>query len=425
MPSTGSVQQTGKNSWKLTVSGGFDGSGKRVRLTKTVRVTGGTDEAQRKQAEYQLSLFIADIKNGQTAHSGKMTLKQFYDYWKENYALKNHQPATLAYNDNLFARIEKSLGSKRLDKLEPRNLLAFYKNLAEPGIKTIQQKKGTTEPAPVKCLSANTIKKHHVLLSSLLAKAVQWNFIPYNPGERVEPPKAERHQKQIYDTETTGRFLMHLEKEELKHRVMAILCLSTGIRRGELFGLQWKHIDLDKGIIRIDQANQYLPGKGIFTKAPKTEGSKRIITIPASICVLLKQHKTKQSAKRLKLGGTGEGGKWKGTEDPEDNFVFTAWNGQPAHPDSMDAWLKKFTQENDLPPISAHSFRHMSATYLIAGGTDIRTVSGKLGHSQTSTTMNIYAHLLKSAEAETASTMENILQQATDKAKQAQKKQAK
>jgi integrase len=97
----------------------------------------------------------------------------------------------------------------------------------------------------------------------------------------------------------------------------------------------------------------------------------------------------------------------------------------PTPADSINTWLKKFTQANGLPPISAHSFRHMSATYLIASGTDIRTVSGKLGHSQTSTTMNIYAHLLKSAEAETASTMENILQQATDKAKQAQKKQAK
>lgn len=74
MATSGSVQQTGKNSWKLTVSGGFDGSGKRIRHTKTVRVTGGTVEAQEAQARKQLALFIADIEKGQTANSGKIGL---------------------------------------------------------------------------------------------------------------------------------------------------------------------------------------------------------------------------------------------------------------------------------------------------------------------------------------------------------------
>lgn len=448
MASTGSVQQTGKNSWKLTVSGGFDGAGKRVRHTKTVKAAGVSVEAQEKDARRQLALFIADIDKGQTANSGKMTLTQFFDFWKKNHALKNHEATTLAYNDFIFARIKEALGQKRLDKIEPKHLLAFYTNLAEPGIRKDpnakrKQAKAEREKAAGKVaqaptpeedkkeekpkkdtLSANTIRKHHALLSSLFTKAVQWNMLPYNPADRVAPPRAEHKPKKIYNQEDLGRFLQALEGEELKHRVMALLALTGGLRREEIFGLTWGNIDTDKNAIHIDRASVYVPGDTII-KGTKNKSSNRKISIPASVTILLSKHKAEQSARRLKLGGTGEGGKWRGAENPEDDFVFTQWNGVPAHPHSFNTWLKRFIETKKLPHISPHSFRHMSASYLIASGTDVRTVSGKLGHSQTSTTMNIYAHLLKSAEQETANTMETFLQQTTEKAKQAQKKQAK
>ncbi|HMM22942.1 MAG TPA: site-specific integrase [Selenomonadales bacterium] len=445
MISTGSVQQTGKNSWKLTVSGGFDGSGKRIRHTKTVRVTGGTVEAQKKAAEYELSLFIGEIKNGQIAHSGKMTLAQYFDYWLENYAKDRHEPKTIDRNKGLFERIEEAMGAKRLDKIEPKNLLAFYKNLAEPGIrqdpnekrrqaKAEKEKAGVPsseedkeEKKPKKdTLSANTIKKYHILLHTLLEKAVQWQLIPYNPANKVEPPKTVRHKKTVYDEETTGRFLLLLEGEDVKYRAMALLSLASGMRRGELFGLEWRHVDFDNHTIVIEQSSQYLPGKGIFTKVPKTEASVRIISVSESIIDLLKQHKIEQSAKRLKLGGTKEqGGKWEGADNPNNDRIFTTWSGAPAHPDSMNHWLAGFIKANNLPPLTPHSFRHMAATYLITSGTDLRTVAGKLGHANSTTTQLVYSHLLKSAEKETANKMETFLQQATEKAKQAQKKQAK
>lgn len=133
--SYGSVQKTGKHSWKLTVSSGFDGSGKRIRHTKTVHVTSDNEEQQEKEARKQLALFIADIEKGQTATSGKMTLEQFFEYWQENYAIGRHAPKTISFNKGLFKRIKEALGHKRLDKIEPKHLLSFYKNLAEPGVK--------------------------------------------------------------------------------------------------------------------------------------------------------------------------------------------------------------------------------------------------------------------------------------------------
>jgi integrase len=415
MVSFGSVQKTGEYSWKLTVSGGFDGGGKRIRHTKTVRVTSDNLDTQEKEARHQLALFIAEIEKGQAANSGKMTLAQFYEFWKENFSSKNHEPTTLSYNDFIFRRIREALGSKRLDKIEPKHLLSFYKNLGEPGIKKVQQKKDSTEPPLSECLSAVTIRKHHALLSSLLATAVKWNMIAYNPAERVEPPKAVKTHKEVYSQETLGQFLQILESEEIKYQLMVMLALTGGLRREEIFGLEWKHINFETCTVSIHQASVYIPEAGTITKSTKNHCSNRTVSIPATVMTVIYQHNTNQAAERSNLGDT-----WKNSDR-----VFTQWNGIPAHPHSFNTWLKRFIARNNLPHLSPHLLRHMNATYLIAGGTDVRTVSGKLGHAQTSTTMNIYSHLLQSAEQETANTMETFLQQTTDKAKETQTRQAK
>jgi integrase len=274
-------------------------------------------------------------------------------------------------------------------------------------------------------LAANTIHKYHRLLNILFNRAVKWGLASCNPCERTDPPKFERHQQEIYDEETTGKFLILLEDEEVKYRAMTLITLSTGCRRGETLGLQWHHINFDTNTINIEQAGQYLPGEGIFKKDPKTQSSKRTVTIPEIITVLLKKHKADQSARRLKLGTKKTGGKWEGAESADDDFVFTTWNGKQVHPDSMNTWLRKLITKHELPPLTPKSFRHMAATYLITSGTDIRTVAGKLGHANSTTTTVVYSHLVKSAEKETADKMHDYIKQATEKAKEKQKKQAK
>ena len=302
----GSIEQRGADSFRLIVSGGLDGSGKQIKHTKTVR------GITREQADTEMALFIADIEKGNIATSGKMTLDQLFEYWLKNYAEGRHAPKTIAGNKALFKRIKTALGNKRIDKVEPKHLLAFYQNLSEAGIREDpnkdrrKNKKPETETPeetkniekrPAKdTLSPNTIKKYHILLHTLFEKATQWQFIAYNPASKVEPPKTERFEKVIYDEETTGKFLLLLEKEPLKNKTMALLALSTGLRRGEMFGLQWKHIDFENKTVKIEQASQYLPGKGIFLKDPKNEGSKRIITISANIAALLKQYKAKKNS---------------------------------------------------------------------------------------------------------------------------------
>ena len=412
MPSK--IKKRGESSYLLTVTAGYDGQDKQICHTKTV-----TAKSSR-EAEKQYGMFLAEIEKGEISTSGKMTLLEYFAYWEEHYAIPHHKKKTIAYNRSLFKRISVAMGHLRLDKIQPKQLLTFYKYLAEPGIKqdpnTARRKVAiNTGNKPLKdSLSPNTIRKYHILLHTLLGKATQWQLIAYNPADKVETPKAQKTYKKIYDEETTGKFLILLQAEELKYRLLSLLALSTGMRKAELFGLEWSHIDFNAGTIHIEQTSQYLPGEGIFQDTTKTESSNRIITIPASIIELLRQYKIKQNEDRLRLGS-----KWQNS-----NRLLTTWDGKPGHPNSFNTWLRKFAIKHDLPHITPHSFRHMTATYLITGGVDLRTVAGKLGHANSTTTQLVYSHLVKSAEKETADMMESFIQASTKKA-QIKKSQAK
>ncbi len=287
--------------------------------------------------------------------------------------------------------------------------MSFIKNLEELGIRKPRKK-----DSPPECLSPETVRKHYVLLHTLLGQAVKWDMLPSNPVAKVERPKVKRTPKQIPDEKALGTFLKALDQHaNIEHQALCYLALSTGLRRGELYGLQWKHLDFDNNTILVEQTGNYLPGEGKFTKTPKNESSNRVVTTPPSVMALLKQLKKTQTAQRLKLGGLAtQGGKWAGAENPDNDRVLTAWNGAPQHPDNFNSWLAGFCERHSLPHLSPHSFRHLAATYMITGGTDLRTVAGKLGHSSSVTTQIVYSHLLKSAEKETANLLDNVIQKA-------------
>lgn len=195
----------------------------------------------------------------------------------------------------------------------------------------------------------------------------------------------------------------------MPYRTMIILMLDTGLRRGELCGLEWKDFDFEKRTVYIQRNSVYLSGQGVIDETPKTRKAKRTIKLPEETIQMLKQYRAWQMQERLKLGD-----QWK-----EHDRLFTQWNGCPIHPQTITGWFRKFINRNDLPQISVHSLRHTNASLLIAAGTNIRTVSSRLGHAQTSTTMDIYAHAIQSADAAAADTIGAILHQRRPKTKQA------
>lgn len=240
---------------------------------------------------------------------------------------------------------------------------------------------------------------YHKLLSTILTTAVRWQVITSNPCERVAPPKSDRKEAVYLDEEQAADLLAALDKESMQHQVIVKLLLFTGMRRGELCGLEWKDVDFERAVVFVRRSSLYLPGKGVFEDETKNATSERCMKVSADVVTMLKAWRAEQSKQRLRMGD-----QWQ-TSDR----LFTAWNGAPIRPDVITAWFHKFVTKNGLPPIHIHSLRHTNATLLIAAGTSLTTVAARLGHANSTTTSKIYAHAIKSADQAAAEVLQDIL----------------
>ncbi|SHF75840.1 Site-specific recombinase XerD [Desulfofundulus australicus DSM 11792] len=381
----GWVEKRGENKWRLNVPGGTGPDGKRKVFRKNV-------EAQSKrEAEKLLDLFAAEVLRGQYVEPSKLTFGQFVERWLRDYAEPNLAPKTVhRYRQMLETRILPAMGHLKIEQIKPLHLMEFYKNLQEDGIREDGKPGG---------LSERTILHHHRLISAILQDAVEWQVIPSNPASRVKPPRVKKQQAASYDETQFAALMEALEQEPLKYRVMVVLAVASGLRRGELMALEWKDIDFQKGTLEVRRAAQYLPGRGQFTKEPKTEESRRVVTLPPSVMSLLKEYKRHQAQERLKVGDL-----WQGSDR-----LFTTWDGRPMHIDTISKWFPAFLKRHNLPPLPFHGLRHTHASLLIGQGVHAKTISARLGHSNISTTMDIYGHALKSADREAAEKLDGIL----------------
>lgn len=259
-------------------------------------------------------------------------------------------------------------------------------------------------------LNGNTVQHYHRMLSSVFTKAVQWGLVPENPCKRAEAPKAEEIDVQALEELDVAKLLNALQDAPTQFSVITQLALFTGARRGEICALRWSDIDLEKGTISINRTVQFIPGTGLVFNPPKTKRSRRCIRIGSDCVELLREYQRYQKAERFRIGSawvrkvTLENGKV-----VDNDMLFTKWDGEPMDPDIISTWFPKFLTEHGLPQVHFHSLRHTNASILIAAHTPITTVSGRLGHAQTSTTLNHYASAIQSADAAAADTLEGII----------------
>lgn len=370
--------------WLLIVSDGFNGN-KRIKRTKIFY-------GDEKKANKAAILFEEEVKNGKYCAASKdYKFAEFVELWIKDYGERDLAPKTLArYKEMLETRILPAIGKMRMDKIKPMTINRLINDIAE--MPRLDKKPGK--------LSAQTVKHHFRCLSSILQDAVDWDVINENPCLRVKPPKVKKAKIKVYDEEETSAFLTALESAPLKHRAMIWLEIATGLREGEIMGLEWSDIDFDNKIIKVERASQYLPGKGIFEKDPKTEESQRSLAIPGNVVDLLRQYRAEWAARKLRL----EGEIWKGSDR-----LFITWDGAPGSPTWPVKWLDKFLKDKGLPHCSFHSLRHLNATMSIRDGVPLKNISARLGHTDIGTTANIYAEALKSVDREAAEKMGELL----------------
>ena len=222
-------------------------------------------------------------------------------------------------------------------------------------------------------------------ISTVIDYAIKMDMLTDNPCRRVTIPKGSKKERKILSIKETEEFLKLLEKAPLKWRTFFTLDIYSGMRRGEMLGLEWKDIDFETGIVHIQRTSNYTKAKGIYTDTTKTETSVRFIKLPPEVLEILEQFRAEQEKEKDRLGS-----KW-----IENDRLFTKWNGMPMNPQTPYGWLKEFCEEHDFPFYGIHQFRHLHASLLIGAGIDPTTVSGILGHSQVSTSLNIYGHMFR------------------------------
>ena len=444
------------DTYRITVSCGYDLNGKQIRRTMTWTPEPGMTRRQtEKELDRQAVLFEERCRTGQVLN-GNIKFADFAERWFKDYAEKQLWPTTVARYHVLMPRINAAIGHIRLDKLQPHHLMQFYNNLAETGVredmryqstvdfKALLKSRGMTKrefakqanlsvyvldsmtrgdkvsatsahkiastlklpldkvfrPAEGKdTLAVSTILHHHRLISSMLSTAVKWQLIFSNPCSRVVLPKNKRKEAVYLDEDQAAQLLHALEGESLQYQVIVKMLLYTGMRRGELCGLEWKDIDFERAVISVRRSSLYLSGKGVFEDETKNETSERCMKVSDDVIAMLRIWRAEQAKERLRLGD-----QWQ-----DNDRLFTAWNGAPIRPDVITAWFHKFVTKNGLPPIHVHSLRHTNATLIIAAGTNLTTVAARLGHANTTTTSKIYAHAIKSADQAAAEALQDIL----------------
>ena len=302
------------NSYKITVSCGYTIDGKQIRMHKTwIPGPGMTERQVKKELEREKVLFEEDCKKGDVI-DGSMKFAEFAEKWFAEYASKKHKATTFARNQLLMPRINAAIGHIRLDALNKNHLEKFYANLAESGVrldvryrsiadfKKLLKKREITKRAfakladvsvyvldsvtrgdnisvesahkiadamelPLKklfkpvgdkdTLSVTTILHHHRLISSMLSMAVKWRMISFNPCSLVILPR-KKHKEAVYlDEEQAMQMLEALGKESMQHQTIVKLALFTGMRRGEICGLEWQDVDFNNSVINVRRSSLY------------------------------------------------------------------------------------------------------------------------------------------------------------------------
>ncbi|MBQ9059215.1 MAG: site-specific integrase [Atopobiaceae bacterium] len=389
------------NCWRISVSFGSSGCDRqRVQCT----VHGTKAEAKKKRDEIR-----RQHEEGLAIDAGKVTVSEFIETWLE--ARQTTGKVSESTIKNYRARlktIEPYIGKKKLNKVTAAEIERAYAQLKAK-----------------KKLSGTTLNKLHILLKSVFEKACDYDLILRNPCNKVESPSVDKPDRKPL-TQEEGATLLHKldmeeariiremdEKEErqvkkgnqfgrssirglanLGFTIGTRIALATGLRRGEVFGLTWKNVNLRQNTITVAQT---LTKEGDI-KDPKTGAGRRTISIDENTAAHLKMWRKRQREELAKLTIK------LGDATP----VCCSERGEWVNLANFERWWRSFREEAGFDGLRFHELRHSQATLLLANGTDLKTVQDRMGHANGAITLNWYAHAIPENDQKAAQLVGNL-----------------
>ncbi|MFI3326206.1 MAG: site-specific integrase [Clostridia bacterium] len=361
------------NTFHITVSMGLDVNGKKIRKTTTFTPPPNTTDRKSEKLANEFAIEFERKCKGMTSLNENMRLADMVEWFVDNYA-KNELKEITAYNyeRQLENHILPTLGNIKLKDFTPAKLTAFFKTLK---------------------VNTSTCKKIYTIVQSVFARAVEQGFIKESPCTKavILPKDKTNKEKKPFLTDVQARELLKMVNEYSQFNTIIKVLLYTGMRSGECLGLQWKNIDFENKTIHIENTLTDVGGKH-WLQPPKTKNSNRYIAMSEDVENMLKEHKAVQDEEIKRLNGIYR----------YPNMIFTSKTGNYLDRSRLNTQFRKFVKDTDFSFITLHSLRHCNATLLINSGVDLKIVSENLGHSDISTTANIYADVLDSSKAKVA-----------------------
>lgn len=402
----GHVRHRGGSKWQLEVDLGKKLHGKgRNRKYRTIKA-----KSQR-EADTLLSQFVAELTNEGYIEETEIGFVEFVNkHWMPKCATKRLSHTTLSTHVGyLELRIFPGFQHFKLNEIKPVHIIDFLDNLSEKGMRLDKYKSEERQTKNNnKGLSSSTIFYHYRILNNIFNFAVELQFLKKSPLKGVKKPSVDYKKTDVYNTEEAHKLLQCLEAETdaLHWQVIIKLAITTGMRRSELFGLEFKHIDLENRIVHIKQALTYSRDNGYqvheIKKGSRNAKQRDIVISKSLMDPILRLEKAR---KRERFAVKDENLWMQGKYD----FILCDELGKPFNPSSMQNWWKRFTKRHNLKYINIHALRHTSATLLINEDVHPKIISERLGHADIKTTMNIYGHALKQADEIATTKLDNAL----------------
>ncbi len=317
----------------------------------------------RADVSLKITRLLNDHQRGLPIQTSSTTVGQFLDDWLEQVVKPSVRPRTYtSYAMVTRVHLKPAIGRHRIEKLTQQHVLEMMNQRRRDGA------------------SARSVAYMRAILRQALNQAMSWDLVARNVAALVKPPPVTPYEAKALTGKEAARFLEAARGERLEALYGG--AVSLGLRQSEAFGLRWQDVDLEHGRLTVRWQLQEIDGEYRFVE-PKSSRSRRTVTLPAPLLNGLKQHRSRQNIERLQAGS-----KWK-----DWNLVFCTPLGTPLDGSNVRKQYKALLKRAGLPELRFHDLRHSAASLLAARGVSQRTVMEILGHSQISTTMNIYTHI--------------------------------
>ena len=376
----GSLRERRPGTWELIAQLPRDPvTGKPRQTTRTVIGT-------KRVAQRALSALVSEIAAGEVSDS-TITLDELIARWLEVKSERLSPTTAAEYRRLAKVIVSPALGHVMIRRLTPRQLDNFYGALA--------RERG---------LSASSIHQVHAVIRGALNQAVKWGWLKANPAVSASPPAIRR--KEIVPP-GIDRALLLLDRAEAHNaefgtllRVMA----ATGARRGEACGMRWSDIDFAARSLVIRRSIAVVAGS-LVEKDTKTHAARRIAIDDETLRALSRHRESVEERAEALDGALGPHA-----------YVFSpdADGRTPTNPDRLTGRFRNLCDRLGITGVRLHDLRHLHATQLLAAGVPVRTVSGRLGHANAATTLNVYAHFVEASDRQAADVISGLLQRPTD-----------